>query len=64
MRHLIDWDKMSRRIFKENTLRNRKDMIESSYYFNLIMIFILIIGAMFLFQKYYERKENLKKSII
>jgi hypothetical protein len=58
MKHLIDWDKIKKKIFKEKLLRKEIDIKESSYYFNLIIIIILIIGLMFLFQKYIEKKNK------
>jgi hypothetical protein len=64
MKHLIDWNKIKKKIFKEKLLRDEIDIKESSYYFNLIIIIILIIGLMFLFQKYIEKKkENLNKDL-
>lgn len=58
MRHLINWNKIKTKVFKEKSLRNKIDIEESSYYFNLIIIIILIIGLMFLFQKYIEKKNK------
>ena len=60
MKHLINWEKIKNKVFKEKSLRNKIDIEESSYYFNLIIIIILIIGFMFLFQKYIEKNYNKK----
>jgi hypothetical protein len=57
MKHLIDWNKINKKVFKEKLLRNEIDIKESSYYFNLIIIVIIFIGLMFLFQKYKEKKD-------
>jgi len=57
MKHLIDWNKIKKKVFKEKLLINEMDIKECSYYFNLLIIIVLIIGLMFLFQKYIEKKK-------